>query len=388
MQSASRQAAARNRVLRPPLLPNAAFPEMLRPYRPQAAKGPQMPKPPTAFDLRPDWLALRSEPAIAPDLPVIDSHHHLYHRPGLRYLLEDYLADLHSGHDIRASVAVQARAMLRSEGPPDLASLGETEFLNGQAAMADSGVYGNARIAARIVAHVDLTLGARLRPVLERHIAAAGGLARDGGRLGGIRQPLAWDADASLYNPAYPTTKDMADSASFRAGLSVLQSLGLPFEIWAYYPQLPRLAALARAFPDLPFVVNHLGGIVRAHEHAGRDVFAAWHGGMAALAACPSVLVKLSGLGMRLSSFGFDDAPLPPSSADLAAVWRPWVHTALDLFGPDRCMWGSNFPVDKGSYSYATGLNAFKLLLQDAPTKAQEDVFWRTASRHYALEMQ
>ena len=106
---------------------------------------------------------------------------------------------------------------------------------------------------------------------------------------------------------------------------------------------------------------------------------------MAALAACPNVLMKLSGLGMRLSSFGFDDAPLPPSSADLAAVWRPWVHTALDLFGPDRCMWGSNFPVDKGSYSYATGLNAFKLLLQDAPTKAQEDVFWRTASRHYAL---
>src|SRR3989338_1918655 len=332
MQSASRQAAARNRVLHPPLLPNAAFPEMLRPYRPQAAKGPQMPKPPTAFDLRPDWLALRSEPAIAPDLPVIDSHHHLYHRPGLRYLLEDYLADLHSGHDIRASVAVQARAMLRSEGPRDLASLGETEFLNGQAAMSASGLYGNARIAARIVAHVDLTLGARLLPVLQR--------------------------------------------------------LGLPFEIWAYYPRLPRLAALARAFPDLPFVVNHLGGIVRAHAHAERDVFAAWHGGMAALAACPNVLMKLSGLGMRLSSFGFDDAPLPPSSADLAAVWRPWVHTALDLFGPDRCMCGSNFPVDKGSYSYATGLNAFKLLLQDAPTKAQEDVFWRTASRHYALEMQ
>lgn len=346
-----------------------------------------MPKPPTAFDLRPDWLALRSEPALAPDQPVIDSHHHLYHRPALRYLLDDYLADLQGGHDIRASVAVQARAMLRRQGPPDLASLGETEFLNGQAAMADSGVYGDVRIAARIVAHVDLTLGARLLPVLQRHIAAAGGLARDGGRLAGIRQPLAWDADASLFNPAYPTTRDMADSTGFRAGLSVLQSLGLPFEIWAYYPQLPRLAALARAFPDLPFVVNHLGGVVRAHAHADRDVFTAWQGGMAALAACPNVLVKLSGLGMRLSAFGFEDRPLPPASADLADHWRPWVETALDLFGSSRCMWGSNFPVDKGSYSYGTGLNAFKLLLQGASAEARDDVFWRTASRHYALEM-
>lgn len=346
-----------------------------------------MSRPPTAFDLRPDWLARHSEPAIDPDQPVIDSHHHLYHRPGLRYLLEDYLVDLDCGHDIRASVAVQARAMLRAEGPAELASLGETEFLNGQAAMSASGLYGPDLVAAGIVGHVDLGLGAGLRPVLERHIAAAGGLARDGGRFCGIRQPLAWDRDASLLNLAYPTSEVLADSAAFRNGLAMLQDLGLSFEIWAFYPQLPQLARMARAVPDLPIVVNHLGGVIRAGAHAGLDIFADWRQGLAALAACPNVKVKLSGLGMRLSAFGLDEGPEPPTSAQLAEIWRPWMMTALELFGPSRCMWGSNFPVDKGSYGMGIGLNAMKRLLSEASAHDRQDVLWRTAAQHYALPL-
>ena len=339
-----------------------------------------MPKPPTAFDLRSDWLALRTEPALDPGQPVIDSHHHLYQRPGLRYLLDEYLADLNSGHNIRATVAVQARAMLRAEGPSELASLGETEFLNGQAAMSASGLYGPSRVAAAIVGHVDLRLDG-VRPLLERHFAAAGG------RLRGIRHPLAWDADASLLNSAYATTEGLANTGAFWRGLAVLQDMGLSFEIWAFYPQLPQLARMARAFPDLPIVVNHLGGVIRAGVHSGRDIFAIWRQGLAALADCPNVVVKLSGLGMRLSAFGFEDAALPPSSEHLATVWRPWMMTTLDLFGPARCMWGSNFPVDKGSYSYAIGLNAIKRLLAEASEEERQDVLWRCAARHYNIKL-
>lgn len=338
-----------------------------------------MTKSPTTFDLRPEWLALRTEPALDPGQPVLDSHHHLYQRPGLRYLLDEYAADLASGHDVRATVAVQARAMLRADGPPELAALGETEFLNGQAAMSASGIFGPARVAAAIVGHVDLRLDG-VRQVLERHVAAAGG------RLRGIRHPLAWDADARLLNPAYATTQELANTDTFRRGLTVLQSMGLSFEIWAFYPQLPQLARMARAFPDLPIVVNHLGGVIRAGEHSKEDVFALWRQGLARLAECPNVVVKLSGLGMRLSAFGFDDGALPPSSEDLAAAWYPWMMTTLDLFGPARCMWGSNFPVDKGSYSYATGLNAMKRLLAGASDGERHDVLWRCAAQHYKLK--
>jgi L-fuconolactonase len=339
-----------------------------------------MQKLPTGFELRPDWLALRQEPALDAGQIIIDCHHHLYHRPGVRYLLDNYMADLDCGHDIRATVAVQARAMLRAGGPPELTSLGETEFLNGQAAMSDSGVYGPVRVAAAIVGHVDLTLGDRLRPILERHIAASG-------RLRAIRQPLAWDADASLMNPAYGTPKGLTESPAFRQGMALLQDLGLSFDVWAFFPQLKQISQLARAFPDLPMVVNHLGGVIRAGAHAGRDVFPLWRKGLATLANCPNVSVKLSGLGMRLSGFGFDDLTLPPSSTDLADTWKPWMMTALELFGPERCMWGSNFPVDKGSYSYGIGLNAAKLLLASASASERDDVFWRTASRHYNIKL-
>jgi predicted TIM-barrel fold metal-dependent hydrolase len=344
-----------------------------------------MSSPPTAFDIRADWLALRKEPAFDPGQRIIDSHHHLYHRPGLRYLLDELASDLAGGHDLRATVAVQARAMLRADGPPELAALGETEFLNGQAAMAASGGYGPVRVAAGIVGHADLRLGNALPGVLERHISAAGGLARAGGRLCGIRQPLAWDADATLLNPAYATTEAMADDPALRTGLAVLARMGLTFDIWAFYPQLPRLAAMARAVPDLSIVLDHVGGVIRAGGHAGRDIFPEWRAGLARMAACPNVSVKLSGLGMRLSAFGFDERPEPPASEDLSRAWRPWVLTALDLFGPDRCMWGSNFPVDKGAYAYGVGLNAMQRLTADFDTDARDAIFWGTAARVYGL---
>ena len=342
---------------------------------------------PTHLDIRPGWLATRQEAALDPTLPVIDSHHHLYDRPGMRYLLDEYRRDIDCGHDVRASVFVQARAFLRADGPPHLQSLGETEFVNGVAAMSASGIYGPARLCAGIVGHIDLTLGDAVRPVLERHIALAGGSVEDGGRFRGVRQTLTWDRDTTLTNALYPTTETMMESPAFERGFSHLAPLGLSFEGWCFFHQLGRLAALARRHPDTAIVLNHGGGIVRIAGYASQrdEVFREWKRGLLQLAACPNVRVKLSGLGMRLGGFGFENLPQAPSSEQLAHAWRPWIGTCLEAFGASRCMFGSNFPVDKGSFAYSIGLNALKRLTAGASADEKADVFARTAQRFYRL---
>ena len=321
---------------------------------------------PTHLPVRTDWLASREEQALAPALPIVDSHHHLYDRPGSRYLLDDLLRDLHGGHNVRATVIVQARSMLRAGVPPHLQPLGETEFANGVAAMSASGLYGDTRVCAGIVGYADLTLGDAIRPVLERHIAVASGPIEQGGRFRGVRQSLTWDADASLMNPAYPISQHMMDSREFRAGFAHLAPLGLTFEGWVFFTQLRQLVGLARAFPQTPMVLNHCGGVIGIANYTGRteEVFREWKTGMAELARCQHVMVKLSGLGMRLGGFGFECGDRAPSSSQLANAWRPWVETCIELFGPSRCMFGSNFPVDKGSYSYSIGLNALQRLVE------------------------
>lgn len=337
------------------------------------------------FEIRPDWLASQPEGAIDPTQIVVDAHHHLYDRPGLRYLLEDYLADI-GGHDIRASVFVQARAMLRADGPVELQPLGETEFVNGVAAMSASGIYGSRRVCAGIVGFADLGLGDAVRPILERQIMAGGGLAGAGGRFCGIRQTLCWDEDAGLLNPAYPTTSAMMESSAFREGFAHLPALGLSFDAWALFPQLSRLAALARAFPETRIVLNHCGGIVRIRGYEGRDeVYDHWRAGISDLAQCANVSVKLSGLGMRMVGFGLDGLPQAPSSALLAERWRPWIEHCIESFGADRCMWGSNFPVDKGSSSLTVGLNAMQRLTGSATAEERNDIFWRSAKEFYRL---
>ena len=343
---------------------------------------------PTHIPIRPDWLATRQEVPLEPGLPVIDAHHHLYARPGTHYLLDEYLSDIRGGgHPLLASVIVQARSMLRSDAPPHLQTLGETEFANGVAAMSASGIYGKERLCAAIVGHADLTLGDSVRPVLERHVLLAGGGVADGGRFRGVRQSLTWDRDASLTNPLYPTTEHMMDSRSFRAGFAHLAPLNLSFEGWVFFHQLPKLAALARAFPDTRIVLNHCGGIVGIADYAARrdEIFARWAQGLKELAACPNVMVKLSGLGMRLGGFGFEERPQAPASVDLAGALRPWIEWCIEVFGAERCMWGSNFPVDKGSCAYGIGLNALKRLTSLASDDDKAAIFWRSARDFYRL---
>ena len=179
------------------------------------------------------------------------------------------------------------------------------------------------------------------------------------------------------------------DRLEFRAGFSHLSALGLSFDAWVFFHQIPRLTALARQFPDVQIVLNHCGGVLGIGGYADcrDDVFKHWRAAMAELAMCSNVTVKIGGLGMALSGFGFEKLPHAPSSETLAQAWQPWVHTCIDLFGAERCMFESNFPVDKGSYGYVIGWNAMKRLAADLTAAERHALFYGTAERVYGLGM-
>src|SRR5262245_60140401 len=333
--------------------------------------------------VRADWLARRHEPPLEPDLPIVDAHHHLWDRRGWRYLFDDLLADIRSsGHTIAATVFMQCLAMHRAHGPEALRPVGETEFVNGVAAMAASGIYGPARICAGIVGRADLRLGAAVEEVLTAHIRVGGG------RFRGIRFITTWDAEASLVNPLAAVPSGLLADATFRAGFARLAPLELSFDAWLFHPQLDELTDLARAFPGTRICLNHVGGVLGIGPYAGKrnEVFTRWSRSIQALAGCPNVVVKLGGLGMRINGFGFERSADPPSSETLAAAWRPYVETCIDAFGVERAMFESNFPVDKGSYSYGAGWNAFKRLAQGASAAEKTALFGGTATRFYRLE--
>jgi L-fuconolactonase len=334
--------------------------------------------------VRQEWLDRRHEDILEPALPIIDPHHHLWERPGWRYLLDDLLADLNSGHNIIATVFVQARAMHRACGPEELRPVGETEFVNGIAAMSASGGYGRTQICAGIVGHADLRLGARVKPVLEAHIRAGGD------RFRGIRHIAAWDQDPIVLNPGNPAPRGLLGDSAFREGFAQLAPMNLSFDAWLYHPQIDELTALAREFPGTKIVLNHVGGPLGIGTYAGRreEVFAGWKKSIEALAKCESVSVKLGGLGMRINGFGFERDADPPSSDALAEAWRPWFDTCIDTFGSARCMFESNFPVDKGSYSYAVYWNACKKLTRGASADERANLFSRTAAKFYRLDLE
>ena len=337
---------------------------------------------PTYLPVRQEWLDRRVEPILEPELPIVDPHHHLWDRPGWRYLLDELLADTSSGHNVVATVYVQARAMYRAMGAEEMRPVGETEFINGVAAMSASGIYGKTKACAGIVGHADLTLGSRVEPVLAALIRAGGD------RFRGIRHITAWDADPSIRNPAYSPPRGLLGDKAFREGFAVLGRLGLSFDAWLYHPQIGELADLARAFPATRIVLNHVGGPIGMGAYAGKrdEVFAVWAASIKALAACPNACVKLGGLGMRMGGFGFHEQPEPPSSEALAAAWRPYVETCIAAFGASRCMFESNFPVDKGSYGYPVFWNACKLLAKGASKTEKADLFAGAAARFYRLD--
>jgi len=311
------------------------------------------------YPIREAWLQQWDEDILEPDLPIVDPHHHLWDRGGWRYLLHELLDDLNSGHTIVATVFLQCRSMHRADGPEEYRPVGETEFVNGVAAMSASGGFGSARVCAGIVGHADLRLGARVGDVLEAHIRAGGG------RFRGVRHTTAWDADSSVVNPSNVASPGLMADASFREGLATLTSLGLSFDAWLYHPQIDELTDLARALPDARIVLNHVGGPLGIGAYSGHndEVFERWSKSIRNLASCPNVHVKLGGLGMRINGLGFEDNPRPLSTEALAAGLRPFFETCVEAFGAERCMFESNFPVDRRSCSYTVLWNTFKRCL-------------------------
>lgn len=333
--------------------------------------------------VRQDWLDRLVEPVLEPELPIVDPHHHLWDRPGWRYLLDELLADTNSGHNIVGTVFVQCRAFHRERGPEEMRPVGETEFVNGVAAMVASGSYGPSKICAGIVGTADLRAGAKVRDVLEAHIVAGGG------RFRGIRHISAYDADPAIANPAYAPPPGMLADAGFREGFAQLAPLGLSFDAWLYHPQIDELTSLAQAFPGTQIVLDHCGGPLAIGEYEGkRDaIFPKWQASMRRLAQCSNVHVKTGGLGMRINGYDFQDHVDPPSSTVLAAAWKPYIDTCVEAFGALRCMFESNFPVDKGSYSYPVYWNACKRLASGASATDKADLFSRTAARFYRLDL-
>jgi predicted TIM-barrel fold metal-dependent hydrolase len=327
------------------------------------------------------WLSKHTELILDPGLPIVDPHHHLWIRDGNVYLMPDLLEDIASGHDIVATVFEECHAMYRASGPIAEQSLGETEFVTGVAAMGASGAFGPSRPCARMIGRVDLLLGRRAGPLLERHLIASGG------RFAGIRQSTAWDGNDRIHK-VVPTPGMLLDP-TFRAGFAALAALGLVFDAWVYHPQLHEVADLAAAFPNTQIVLNHAGSPILGGPYAAdrAKVFTDWKAGMAALARHQNVTVKLGALPIRLPGAGAAAKDTPPSSEEVAAAWRPWLETSIDLFGAERCMFESNFPVQKRWCSYQVVWNAFKRLAANATASEKTALFAGTAARVYGVPL-
>ena len=335
-----------------------------------------------------DWLALTPEPALEPEIPICDPHHHFWdfrtqRIPYQRYLLHELAADVNSGHNVRSTVFVEARSMYRADGPEELRPVGEVEFVQGLAAASASGLYGPCRAAAAIVGHANLNLGERVEPVLEVLQTASPN------RFRGIRHSVTWDPHPEVENTAAHNMPGQLASEPFRAGARVLARMGLSLEGWLYFPQLPELADFARAVPNLTIVLNHIGGLLRVGPYANRDdeVLGTWRRGIAAVAECPNVTIKLGGIGMPRTGFDWHTRDKPIGSEELAASMAPFMTYCIEQFGPERCMFESNFPVDKVSYAYNVMYNAFKRLSKGYTAAERAAMFHDTAARVYRIDV-
>jgi L-fuconolactonase len=339
---------------------------------------------------------------LEPELPIVDAHHHLWEWPAAllrhlpraehdfdkalrrtpRYLLDELLADVNTGHNICATVFVQCAAMYAADAPKAFAVVGETEFANGIAAMCASGLYGKIRACAGIVSHVDLTLGPIVSDVLHMQVRAGGG------RFKGIRQIGAHDSDPKVLGPLAITPASLYAAAAFRAGYARLADFDLSFDAWVLEPQLPELIALARDFPDVPVILDHMGTPLGVASYEGRraERFPIWCNNIRELAALPNVSVKLSGLAMPFCNFpSFSPDLHTTQSRQLASAWAPYIETCVQAFGVNRCMFASNFPIDGNVCGYATMWNAFKWMVKDYSADEKTALFSGTARRIYRL---
>ncbi|MDG2111912.1 MAG: amidohydrolase family protein [Actinomycetota bacterium] len=327
-----------------------------------------------------DWLALTPEEVLEPEIEIVDPHHHLWQTAGHYglYDLDDLHIDTDAGHNVVETVFIDCGASYRTDGPEAMRPLGETEYVADRAEESDRS--GKARIAA-IVSHADLQLGSAVREVLEAHVELAGG------RFRGIR-----DSGARLDDPAIPVSRTQPPAGlyalpAFREGAATLADMDLSFEAWQYHPQLHEVVDLARALPQLSIVLNHIGGPVGIGRYAGREaeVIEEWRPDMEALAQLPNVSLKVGGIGMTRYGVGWEHNAQPPTSDTVLGRWRDQLLWCIDSFGPDRCMFESNYPVDGETCSYTVLWNAFKKVSTGYNDTERADLFANTARRVYRL---
>ena len=325
------------------------------------------------------WLDLTVEEALEPDVPICDPHHHFWDRPNDRYFLDDLYNDLGGGHNVASTVFIECQAMYRRDGPEEMKSLGQTEFVQGLVAQNNSGQYGDTNVAAGIVGFADLSIGFEVERVLEAHLSTTD-------RFRGVRHITAFDPSPDVPRPR-PFPGALLGDTKFREGFAVLDKLGLSFDAYLYHPQLSELVDLANAFPGVTIILNHVGGPLGIGPYSGKrdQIFAEWKESMSAVAACPNVVVKVGGLVMPVCGFDWHERPMPTTSRELAQSTAPYYLYCIEQFGPDRCMFESNFPVDKIACSYTVLWNAFKRLAHDFSPSEQSALFHDTASRVYRL---
>jgi predicted TIM-barrel fold metal-dependent hydrolase len=341
-----------------------------------------------------------TEAIIEPDLPIIDPHHHLWdlrpllpvfpepHHPFIAavarspyYTFNELHADATSGHNIIATVFMECGAFYRAGADDDMKVLGETEYVNGVAAQSASGLYGNLRLCDAIIGHVDLRLGDGARAILEAQMALTP-------RFKGIRHQGAWNADPDVLGPPFHAPERLYHDPSFRRGFAHLAPLGLTFDAWVLEPQLSDVLDLARAFPDQKIVLDHCGTPLGMGSYKGKlsERFDIWRKAIQEVASCPNVSVKLGGLAMSFAGMPDHGPEAGLSSEALAAMWRPYIETCIEAFGPSRAMFESNYPVDKWGASYPVLWNAFKRITQGASADEKRALYAGTAARFYGMD--
>ncbi|MDX1384438.1 MAG: amidohydrolase family protein [Thermoanaerobaculia bacterium] len=319
------------------------------------------------------------EPALEPDLEICDPHHHLWDHRESVYMLDELLDDLGQGHNVVSTVFLECMSGYLDDGPESHRPVGETRFVE---AVADAAARrdGAPAVAAAIMSFADLTLGGAVGEVLDAHAAASR-------RFRGIRHAAGWDPSPDIRNSHTRPIEHLYLDTAFREGFAELARRDLVFDAWLYHPQIPEVASLADAFPDTTIVLDHFGGPLGIGRWAGRarEVFEAWRPAVTELSRRPNVVVKLGGLAMPINGFGWHKRDRLPGSEELADAQRPYHETCIELFGPDRCMFESNFPVDKVSCSYSVLWNAFKRIAGGASEDEKRALFRGTAERVYGI---
>ncbi len=321
------------------------------------------------------WLDRTTEAALDPECPICDPHHHLWEFPDSVYLVDEFLQDLNAGHNIVKTVYLECDQKYRKAGPEHLFPVGETEYVERVTKS-----IGQPRIAAGIVGFADLTLGDQVAEVLQAHLASSD-------RFRGIRHASAWHDSGKIRNAHTNPDEHLLQNPGFLAGFSQLEKLGLSFDAWMYFNQLPQLTALAQQFPNTRIVLNHIGGPIGIGPYAGKraEVFSMWRANLLDLSRCDNVYVKLGGMTMTASGFGWHKLDAPPGSEQLARAMAPYFETCIEFFGTGRCMFESNFPVDRASCSYTILWNAFKRIAQQYSAGERAALLHDSARQFYRI---